>query len=189
MCKKSFLFAFCLLIVTMTGCGNNTSDSNSSGSTSNASASTSVPQAAAPASSIDIGDTFQVAGVSAVIESVHITTHVGSDFTASTASQGGEYVAVLWKYKNISNSPISAFDTLTLILLDPTGTEYDADVDASASYAADTNADEKVLSDLNPGITVTSADVYEVSKKMFDKNTWSLAIQGEDIKISLSKAH
>ncbi len=43
---------------------------------------------------------------------------------------------------------------------------------------ANTNA--KVLSDLNPGISVDDADVFEVSQQAFNATTWHLVVEAND---------
>jgi len=60
--------------------------------------------------------------------------------------------------------------------LDPNGNDYDSDMAASSYFAAQIGQDEKVFSDLNPGISVKSSAVYEVSKEMYQKHGWKLSI-------------
>jgi hypothetical protein len=89
-------------------------------------------------------------------------------FLGSTAAQGGIYVCVLWKCKNVSNTSKSAFSTPRLNLFDSNGNKYDADIGASGSFAGEENVDRKVLSDLNPGITQTDSDVFEISEDILN---------------------
>lgn len=167
----------------------NSDDGNSSASPSaltTAAANDSPSPANNPA--LKVGQTFNAGDVQITIESVKLTSHLGTDFTQSTPAQGGIYVAIKWKYKNISNKPITAFDKPTLVLIDPNGNSYDPDIGASASYASEGDEDEKVLSDLNPGITVTSADAFEVGKNAFNRSNWFIAIKGDEgTKISMAK--
>jgi hypothetical protein len=133
-----------------------------------------------------VGDTFSDGGVEVTITKLEIRNSVGQDMFKSSSAEGGEYVAVQWKYKNVSNKPISSLDTPSLHLLDPQGVKYDRDAGASSSYATELNLTEKVLSDLNPGITVTAADIFEVSKSTFDQSKWIVLVQGDtDEKVSL----
>ena len=97
----------------------------------------------------------------------------------STPAEGGQYIAVQWKYKNISTKPISSFDTPSLHLIDPQDVKYDRDSGASGSYATELNLTEKVLSDLNPGISVTAASIFEVGKTAFDQSKWKLLVKGD----------
>jgi len=106
------------------------------------------------------------------------------DFLGKKASEGATLVAVQYKVKNVSDEPMGMFDYPTIKLVDEKGTEYDEDIEASGAYAAETGIDDsKVLSDLNPGITVTATDVYEVSKDAFASGKWYIQIG--DAKVAL----
>jgi hypothetical protein len=126
-----------------------------------------------------VGDTFSSGGVEITITKVEIRTSVGGDMFKSTPAEGGQYIAVQWKYKNISTKPISSFDTPSLHLIDPQDVKYDRDSGASGSYATELNLTEKVLSDLNPGISVTAASIFEVGKTAFDQSKWKLLVKGD----------
>ena len=91
---------------------------------------------------------------------VAITKTVGGDFFLVTAPEGSVYVVITYTTKNISNQPIGIFSQPTYSLVDPNGIEYDSDVDASSSYATEVELNRKVMSDLNPGIKVTGAEVF-----------------------------
>ena len=115
-----------------------------------------------------------------VITTVETRTKVGGDFFEETASDGGLYLAVRWNYKNISSKPINMFNQAKIHLIAPDGTQYNEDLGASAAYASQFNIDEKVLSDLNPGIKVNSATVFEVSREaLSDPSRWSLVVEGD----------
>ncbi len=101
---------------------------------------------------------------------------VGSNFFNSDASEGALYVIVRYKYKNITKQPISAFDLPNITLLDPSGVQYTSDIDASSSYATENTNDEKILSNLNPGVTSSSAVVFEISKELWKAKGWSIRI-------------
>ena len=91
------------------------------------------------------------------------------------------YIAVRFKYKNISTKPIGMFSSKPDIKLkSPDGTKYNSDNGASVAYAAQLNLDEKVFSDLNPGITVNSATVFEVSQELFNPATWKVLIEADN---------
>lgn len=103
------------------------------------------------------------------------------EFLGKKASDGGILVAIQTKIKNISDEPIGAFSTPSFTLVDEKGTSYDSDIDASSSYATETNIDNsKILSDLNPGITVTDVQVYEISEDSYEKGTWYIEISGKE---------
>ena len=106
------------------------------------------------------------------------------NFLGKKASDGGILVAIQYTMKNISDEPVGMFSYPTVSLVDEKGTEYSSDIDASSSYAVETNIDNsKVLSDLNPDISVTDTAVYEVSKEKFAQGKWY--IQLGDSKVQL----
>ena len=41
------------------------------------------------------------------------------------------------------------------------------------------DSSEKAISDLNPGITANSADVFEVAKDLISEGDWKLEVEGE----------
>ncbi|MGB9428969.1 MAG: hypothetical protein WCC11_03690, partial [Gammaproteobacteria bacterium] len=74
----------------------------------------------------------------------------------------------------------------TLILIDANGVKYEQEDDATTYFGTEINADTKVTSNLNPGITETNGTVFEVGKKLFNKKSWFLGIKGvNDLKIRL----
>jgi uncharacterized protein YecT (DUF1311 family) len=147
--------------------------------------------AAAPAPSqaiVHIGESYKTPSLQITVESAKIAMHVGEEPFTSKAAGGGEFVAIRWSYKNISSKPISAFETPSIHLVSPDGTVYDTDTGASASYAAQMDTDSKVLSDLNPGIKASDADVFEVSKQLFDPATWHILIKADrDMTIAFAR--
>jgi hypothetical protein len=100
------------------------------------------------------------------------------------ASEGGTLVAIQYKMKNVSDKPVGMFDYPTLNLIDEKGTKYKSDIDASSAYAVDTGIDNsKIMSDLNPDISVTDTQVYEVSKEKFSKGKWFIQIGKAKVQI------
>lgn len=106
------------------------------------------------------------------------------DFLGKKASEGGTLVALQYTMKNISDEPVGMFSYPTVSLLDEKGTKYSSDIDASSSYAVETEIDNsKIFSDLNPDISVTDTAVYEVSKEKFAQGSWYVQIG--DAKVQL----
>jgi hypothetical protein len=139
-----------------------------------ASASTSAPP------TLKVGDTFETPKFQMRIVSVQLRHSVGGSVFGSKINQGGVFVAILWSYKNISKKPVSPFDLPTLHLVAPDGTNYDPDIGASASYATEVNTNPMVLSDLNPGIQVTDAEVFEVSQEQFNPASWKIVVDADE---------
>ncbi len=111
-------------------------------------------------------------------------SEVGNEYINKQASQGGTFVAIQYTMKNISDQPVGMFDYPSVKLVDEKGTEYDADIDASSNYAMETNIDNsKIMSDLNPGITVTGTDVYEISLDSFASGKWYIQFGDQKVQI------
>ena len=115
--------------------------------------------------------------VEASITSVSTRNSVGGEYFRVNAAEGGVYVVVKWSYKNITRKPIDMFGGPSLTLVADDGTRYDSDIDASSSFATEDGNDEKVLSDLNPGIKVNGSAVFEVSKVLYDPSKWSILVE------------
>jgi TM2 domain-containing membrane protein YozV len=123
-----------------------------------------------------IGDTLTNGRMALLVTAIRERNSVGNEFLNTTPSEGATYVTVQYKYKNISSKAIGMFSKPNVTLLDPNGNDYDSDMAASSYFAAQIGQDEKVFSDLNPGISVKSSAVYEVSKEMYQKHGWKLSI-------------
>jgi hypothetical protein len=134
-----------------------------------------------------IGDVIKTDKFEVVISKVETRNIVGSKYFEKNPSSGGIYVAVQWQYKNISQKPIGTFSMPSLEMVDKSNTKYDADIGASSSFATELNLDRKILSDLNPGIMVKDAEVYEVSKELYEKGGWRLHLKcDKDIYININ---
>lgn len=123
-----------------------------------------------------IGETIQADKLEITVTSVEEKDSVGTQFLSEKPSEGGTLVAVDWKYKNVSDKPVKSFSQPSVKLVDSSGTEYEWDLGKSSNYATEKKLDSKVLSDLNPGISVTDAKVFEVSKEMYAKGGWKLKV-------------
>ncbi|MBQ7096507.1 MAG: DUF4352 domain-containing protein [Clostridia bacterium] len=111
-----------------------------------------------------------------VVTDVKTSKKVGGAYFNTEPSEGGIFVVLEWEYKNISDSPVAAFSCPSARLVDKNGTKYDADLDATASYATEIKLDRKVLSDLNPGIKVKDAQVFEISEEAYNAGGFSVKI-------------
>lgn len=134
-----------------------------------------------------VPEEIQIIGTTVTSEKFEITVtdaksmeQIKGDFTEATPAQGGIYVVVQWEYKNISNKPISSFSTPSIHLLSSDGTKYSTNMEASMAYSSLVETDEKVLSDLSPGIKVRAANGFEISKELWEKGGWTLLITGDE---------
>lgn len=154
--------------------------SNSSGG-SNSSNTSTIQQ-------VKIGELFQTKKLGIKVDEVASVPSVGKDFLTAQAAEGATYIAVSWNYKNTSDKPINGFRTPSLYLKSADGTKYNPDIAASAALAGQLEINRKVLSDLNPGIQVRDATVFEVSKELFNAETWKLLIDADmDAEVLFSK--
>ena len=132
----------------------------------------------------NVGETIATKEYEITIDAVKEKNKVGTEYFSSTPSEGGIYVAVDFKYKNISDKPLSSWDFPIVELVDAKGTEYSSDLDASSNYATEMEPDRKVLSDLNPNITVTDNEVFEISSESYSTGEWFLLVDNK-IKIKI----
>ena len=165
-----------MLIGIIGGMGGENNDSENSAAPSNASDATKKEEAVLYKTNDAIKtDKFEITVTSAKEKNV-----VGSQYFQSNPSEGG-------KYKNISDKPAGPFSTPSIKLTDGNGTSYDADISASGNFATEIDLNRKIMSDLNPDITVNDASVFEVSKEQFAKGDWNILIKsdGKEYGVSL----
>ena len=124
----------------------------------------------------NIGDAISNEQYEITIKNVSTATKVGSEYLNSQPAEGGIYVCVDFTYKNVSTEPISSWDFPTVELVDSNGVEYSSDVSASSYYATEKDPNRKVLSDLNPGITVTDNKVFEIAEESYNQGEWYLVV-------------
>jgi len=126
-----------------------------------------------------VGETFRTGKFEITVTRADQRASVGTDFFVQNPSSGAIYVALQLTYKNISNKPINFFSLPSISLISPDGQKYSADLGASSSFATELDLDEKILSDLNPGILVRSASVFEIGSDRFSKDTWRIAVDAD----------
>lgn len=126
-----------------------------------------------------VGDVINTAKFTISIDRVETRRSVGNQYIQKQASSGGIYVVINYTYKNISNKPIGAFSLPMISLRAPDGSKYSADIDASSTYAMENQRDEKILSDLNPGIQTHGSQVFEIGEQMYSPTTWKVFIDAD----------
>lgn len=137
-------------------------------------------QAAPAAKRFTVGDAIAYdSGLQAVVTSVKTARQVGMDIAPSTAAAGGTYVIVTYTATNTSSKPIHAYSLPEPKLMDGSGTVYGEDAGATGAYEMAHQDNQKLWSDLNPGITITGAKVFEVSASRYDPATWSVVLNGD----------
>jgi hypothetical protein len=142
-----------------------------------------------PASTVDaeLNSPIQTGMFEVTFTSHQTRQKVGGEFISTKAAEGATYVIVSYKYKNITKKPIGMFELPELYLYSADGVKYDEDLDASSSFASESDDDEKVFSDLNPGISTSSSKVFEVSKELFEAGGWYVVFEGdENLKLQIN---
>lgn len=106
---------------------------------------------------------------------------VGGRYLNQKASQGATFVTIVYEYKNISGKPLSSYKLpKSPKLISPDGVKYDKDSQATIYYSTQIKIDEKVLSDLNPGITSKGAAAFEVAIDSWKQKGWRLKLDADD---------
>lgn len=134
-----------------------------------------------------IGDTFTTKKFDIIINSVDTKNSVGSQYFNQSPADGGIYVIVNYQYKNITDTPINSFSCPSIYIVDSNGVKYDSDLTATSYYATETELNDKILSDLNPGITVKDAKVFEISEELYNKGGFTVLIDADkDVSIPIN---
>ncbi|MDP1618122.1 DUF4352 domain-containing protein [Phenylobacterium sp.] len=135
---------------------------------------------------LSIGQPVEIGDFRVTISSVSERDAVGASVVREQAADGGVLVVVDYTIENISERPKGAFQLPEPRLIGPNGVVYEKDIGKTAAYAAEGEFDSKAFSDLNPGIRVRNAVVFEVSKSRFDRSTWLLGLgAGNRLRVSL----
>jgi len=116
-----------------------------------------------------------------LIEHVATTIDVRSRYSLTYEGQtikepadGGVYILIYCTSTNVGSTPQSPFN-IDLKLVDPNNAEYAADVAASNILVTISGKSTTgVPISMNPGITVTTESVFEISKKMLDQQFWKI---------------
>ena len=187
-CLKLILISFGgIIVLSIIIAGASGEKKSESHATASASSSASTESQKPQEKTFKIGDTISTSELAIRVVSVQRKMQVGSEAFESKPAEGGVYVAIQWEYKNISKAPISSFSTPTLKLKDGNGTKYDSDDGATSSYATELNLTEKITSDLNPGIKVKGAEIFEVAAENLNKTGWKIFINSDpEIEIPLT---
>ena len=120
-----------------------------------------------------IGDSIDTYEVGDIIQTNLFALQVTDSYIVDDISkwkkvpEGANYVVIEYSYKNISKSPISSWNLPEVKLKDSNGAVYRQDADADW-YFKD-YSDEKILSDLNPGIKTKGSKIFEVSSDVLNQ--------------------
>ena len=131
-----------------------------------------------------IGEPIALKKCELTVSKVQKETYIGNEWYNVTPVDGAIYVAIQYGYKNTSKEPLTTWDRPSVNLTSPDGVVYESDFDASTTYVTQCDIDEKVLSDLNPGLSVNAAVVFEVAKTELEKDGWFINVDGEKVELT-----
>jgi len=125
-----------------------------------------------------IGEKVVTPKIELELESVKRKRRIGTLLRHVKPSHGAIFIAVKWKYKNISDKPISPIMKPTLNLISPNGEFYNTDVRA-------TKIGSKMLkviavNSVNPDITVNLISVFEVDHATAKMDGWRAIIKADE---------
>jgi len=179
--QSMLVAASALVLVSLSACNNSSDNSptqavqSASPSATTQTAATTPPPPPAP-QEFYVGDTLENGQLQVTLTAVKTGTTFNTPFEIKTASEGGQYVVVIVKEKNVGSKPINSFDMPRINLIDSNGNKYSEDIDASGAAATVFGDNSKILSDLNPGIATTSVKAFEVGKDAFNADAWHLKV-------------
>lgn len=173
--KKLWFWAVAIIIVIVATTGENETQQTSS------SAGTASSPAKKEEKIYQLNEVVPTSKAEVTLANVENKEQVGNEYLSKKASEGGTFVAIQYKIKNVSDKPLSAFSLPSVKLVDEKGTKYDFDIDATSNYALEKQEDNsKILSDLNPGIAVTDSKVFEISKEAYAAGKWFVLVDGKE---------
>ncbi len=132
-----------------------------------------------------VGDIFKTKSFEIKVISVQARKSVGGQFFNEKAPDGASFITVKFQYKNITGKPVSKSVKVDK-LVDPSGTKYDEATGASIHYRTEQRFNKKILSDINPGITVTDGEVFEVANDLWKNKGWKLILDTDDDDVEIS---
>lgn len=137
-----------------------------------------------------VGQPLDIGDLRVVITRVTERDRVGTQYVSEEAASGGVLVVVEYTVENIGDRPKSAYQLPSPHLIDSAGVAYDPDVGKTITFGVETNLDRKALSDLNPGIKIKDAAVFEVSKAAYDPTNWTIGVgAGNRLRIAIADKH
>ena len=142
-------------------------------------ASNTIETASSEGVAYEIGKVIKTDDFEILISRIRIRQQVGTSFLISKAPAGAQYITVEYRYKNISDEPISSWGVPTFSLYDFNDTEYQGDIGAGMSLNTELDITEKSIGDLNPGISVKGSAVYEVAKDLYKQGNWKIVIDAD----------
>jgi hypothetical protein len=129
---------------------------------------------------VAVGESERAGDYEIAIVAAEVRSRVGNAMFETSAPEGARYMVVHTRVKNITKEPLSAFSRPSIRFVDGEGTEYSPDVGASGAYGAERNVDTKILSNLNPGVSMDLVAVFEVGDDALRKQGSRVVINADE---------
>jgi hypothetical protein len=110
------------------------------------------------------------------ITSIEEKSQVGKLSPKRKPQEGYTYVVVNYQFINISGKPLSQYESPDFVLIDKNKAKYAINFNGSYYYREEKSLDKFLDFDFNPGITYTSAYVFEIPEKQFKAGGWNLIV-------------
>jgi len=104
---------------------------------------------------------------------------IGTLLRHAKPSHGAIFIAVEWKYKNISDKPITPIMKPVLKLVSPNGETYNTDVRATKIVSKMLKI--IAVNSVNPDITVNLVSVFEVDASTAKMDGWQAIINADEL--------
>jgi len=132
---------------------------------------------------LHVGVTFQASGLDITVSSIEARTEIGdSNLILKQAQDNSLFLVVSWSIRNITSSPINLSTHRPRIkLFSDELTLYQEDAVLSAVLGSSLELDHKMMGELNPLIMEKQVSVFEVSKQLYNPQTWTICVMADRI--------
>lgn len=124
-----------------------------------------------------LAEEFKLGDLAVTVSSVEFTRFVGSGPFRQESSPTSVYLVVKYSYRNQGSQPLGIFETPRVSLIDERGVKYSPDIGAGAAHATEGSSNAKILSNVNPGVTVTESDVFEIESASAQNSSFHVVVE------------
>lgn len=124
-----------------------------------------------------LAEEFKLGDLAVTVSKAEFRRFVGAGPFRQESSPTSVYLVVEYSYRNEGSRPLGIFETPKVSLRDELGVKYSPDVGAGAAHATEGSSNAKILSGLNPGVTITESDVFEIDAASAQSSSYSLTVE------------
>lgn len=103
---------------------------------------------------------------------------VGTSLMTAEAGEDNVYLAVRWKYTNLTATPLDISTMPELTLVDQNGSVYESDHFANSYYSDQLKIPTRM--NANPGLKIAQASVFEIGADQYKSSKWRVIVNGDD---------